>query len=114
MLSAILPAQAQELQTIYRISGVTDSGAPPDRGVATAFHCSNPRDVSEDVKFIIRNFDGAVVVNRTEAIGPRQTFTATTHSAVVFTVDAVLAPANESIRDRLRSRPPRCWFTVPP
>jgi len=94
MLSAILPAQAQELQNIYRVSGVIDSGGNSQNGVATAFHCSNPRDETEKVRIIIRNFNGTTAANRDVNISPRRTVTAVTHETVLFEQDAILAAGN--------------------
>ncbi len=94
MLSAILPAQAQELQNIYRVSGIADSGGIAEAGVSTAIHCSNPRDETEKVRIIIRDFNGSNAANRDVQIPPRRTITAVTHDTVIFEEDAILAPGN--------------------
>ena len=94
MLSAVLPAQAQELQNIYRVSGVTDSGEATNIGVATAIHCSNPRDGTEKVRIIIRDFNGSIAGNHDVQIPARRTITAVTHNTVIFEEDETLSPGN--------------------
>jgi hypothetical protein len=111
ILSAILPAQAQDrrptqqpqanaplattdpLKTIYRVSGLTDSGNVANVGVATTFHCTSFSTVPETIKFFIRRFDGAKVADikrNLTAFGA--THTASTHGINLFFDDTLLAP----------------------
>ncbi len=113
VLSAILPAQAQDrvqkgsppgaeavgdpLRTIYRISGLRDNGGNVNTGVASSIHCTNFNSVSERVRFVIRDFNGAQLADLTFTLTSRQTFTASTHGTNVFTEDSTLGLVNEVI-----------------
>ena len=83
-------AVGDPLQTLYIIPGVTDDGGAANTGVATTFICHNYGTAEETIRFIIRNFDDAVVANDARPIGPRETLTASTHGTVVLSEDLSL------------------------
>ncbi len=108
LLAAILPAQAQRshpegaapepkavgdpLQRIYRLSGVSDNGGGAERGRATSFHCTSISTVNETLRIRVRDFNGAIVGERTVTIAPNRTRTMSTHLTRMFVEDAVLSP----------------------
>ena len=105
ILSAILPAQAQDkprqanapfaitspLKTIYRVSGLRDNGGGAELGVAASFHCTNFSAVPERIKFLIRDDDSTVRANVNFDLTAFRTWTASTHFTGVFAEDASLA-----------------------
>ena len=108
ILSAILPAQAQDranqpqttaplattdpLKTIYRVSGIRDNGGLANAGVATSFHCTNFSSVPEKIRFFIRNFSAVQVADISRDVPAFRTHTASTHGTAAFNEDTFLAP----------------------
>ena len=91
-LAAILPAAAATTDTevlIYRFPGVLDDGSAGQAGVATSIHCTNFSGAVENVRIVVRNFDGTIKANVSFPIGHLATKTASTHSAVLYTEDQV-------------------------
>ncbi len=76
---------------IYRASGVIDNGAAANLGVATSFHCTNFGPTTDNLKIVIRGYNGVVVANPTYTLVSFQTFTASTHSTVAYVQDGTLA-----------------------
>jgi hypothetical protein len=73
---------------IYRFPGVVDDAL---KGSATAFHCTNFSGATENVRFVTRNYDGALKSNLTFTPDHLQTRTAVTHSTRAYTNDLNLA-----------------------
>lgn len=109
LLATILPAQAQQrnyregaapapkalgdpLQRLYRVSGVRDNGAAPERGVATTFHCTSASTVDETIRIRVRDFNGNQAGTRATTIEPMHTVTMSTHLTRLFVEDSTLSP----------------------
>ena len=75
---------------LYRFPGVRDSNGAPNSGVATAFHCTNFSGVPENIRFVTRNHDGALLTNVPAVIPHLHTFTATTHVTLAYNEDTSL------------------------
>src|SRR5215813_2408669 len=93
-LAVVLPATANAATTdteviVYRFPGVLDDGSAGQAGVATSFHCTNFSGAVENVRIVVRNFDGTIKANVFFPIGHLATKTASTHSAVLYTEDQV-------------------------
>jgi hypothetical protein len=108
LFAAMLPANAQRaypeggaptvslaatdpLLRIYRISGVRDTGAGDEVGVATSFHCTSASTVDESLRIVVRNFDDTLVASRAFIVHPRDTLSLSTHFTKVFVEDFVLS-----------------------
>ena len=106
-LALALPAQAQDprkpravpvapqavtspLKPIYRVPGVRDNGAADNAGLATIFSCSSFSAVDENIRFVVRQFEGSIVKDATFLIGARDNVTASTHSTISFADDVNL------------------------
>src|SRR5262245_44522918 len=76
---------------IYRGSGVADNGGAAGTGTATVFHCTNVSTVTENVRFVIRNFNSVIAANQVFPVSSHQTQTAVTHLTNLFG-GAVLSP----------------------
>ena len=79
------------LTLIYAASGVRDSGSAINTGVATSSHCTNWAASTQQVRYVVRNFDSTIVVNTTVNILAKRTHTASTHGTVAFNEDAFLS-----------------------
>src|SRR5215216_127602 len=91
-MAFVLPAHAattDPIQIIYRTSGVIDSGSGPNLGVATSFHCTNLSGVTETVRIVVRESNGAVVGNVEVSLLSFHTVTFSTHLTILFS-DIVL------------------------
>jgi len=91
-LATILPAAAATTDpevVIYRFPGVLDDGTAGQTGVATSFHCTNFSGAVENIRIVVRNFDGTLKTNVAFPIGHLATKTASTHSSVLYTEDQV-------------------------
>jgi len=89
-LAFTLPAQAATTDPeviIYRFPGVLDDGSAGQVGVATSFHCTNFSGVTETVRVVVRNFDGAIKANVAFSVPHLTTRTASTKSTVLYTED---------------------------
>ena len=108
ILSAILPTQAQDrsrrapsavaplattdpLKPIYRVSGVTNNGVA-NSGVATLFHCTSFSQVTETIRFVVRDFEGSKVGDQSVSVPSLFTRTAATHETNLFAEDKILTP----------------------
>ena len=76
---------------IYRVPGVLDNGGGGGAGTATVFHCTNFSGVSETLRFVTRNFDGALKTNVSVAISHLATVTAQTKPTIAYFVVTNLA-----------------------
>jgi hypothetical protein len=93
-LACMLPAQAATTDPeiiIYRASGVIDTGSASGAGVATVFQCTNVSTVSENLRFVIRNFNSIIVANQVFTVPSFFSQTASTHFTNLY-VNATLAP----------------------
>lgn len=84
-------ATTDPLKGIYRVSGVRDNGGAINTGVATSFHCTNFSTVTENIRYLILNFNGIVVADVTATVASFRTHTASTHGTVMFNEDAFLS-----------------------
>ena len=80
------------LTLIYVASGVRDNGGAAFVGVAASIHCTNWTAGAEQVRFLVRDYDGALVENKTVAIGALDTITASTHDTRAYDDDLFLSP----------------------
>ncbi|MGH6922375.1 MAG: hypothetical protein ACRED5_01270 [Propylenella sp.] len=85
------PQAFPNLTGIYRASGVRDNGGAINTGVATSIHCTNFTAVTQQVRHVIRNFNGVITSNNTFNIPALRTHTASTHGTVAFNEDAFLS-----------------------
>lgn len=81
---AVLPAAANATQAdpeviVYRFPGVQDDGGGSLAGVATVFYCTNFSGVTENVRFVTRSRDTALVSNAAFAAAHLGTLTVSTH-----------------------------------
>src|SRR4051812_36080540 len=72
---------------IYRFPGVRDNGGAANVGTATAFHCTNFSGVTENTRFVTRNFGGQLTSNTTIPIPHLSTVTAVTHATAAYAFD---------------------------
>src|SRR5258708_2957109 len=90
--AAVLLTRAfPSLTMIYTVPGVTDSGGASDTGVATTLHCLNIDAAIKQIQVVYRGSNGALVSAHTYNVNPKQDFTVSTHSTVVFGEDTTLA-----------------------
>ena len=82
-------AQGDPEVIIYRFPGVVDNGGSMLAGVATVFSCTNFSGVTENVRFVVRNFNGNLASNLVFAVDHLTTRNAATH--------LVFAYANQSL-----------------
>jgi hypothetical protein len=85
--ACVLPAQAAQTDPeiiIYRASGVIDTGSAANVGVATVFQCTNISIVTENLRFVIRNFNSVIAANQLFTVPSFQTLTASTHSTALY------------------------------
>jgi hypothetical protein len=75
---------------VYNVTGLRDDGGAGNAGIATTFHCTNPSPFLANVQIVIYNFDGTLKVNRAFQVDTRHTYTASTHSTVLYDEDAIL------------------------
>lgn len=71
------------LTVIYKAAGVRDSGSAANAGTATTTHCTNATAVSQQIKYVVRNFNGAVVANAAFTVAALTTRTVSTHGTVL-------------------------------
>jgi hypothetical protein len=65
-LAFAMPAQAgvnDPEVVIYRGAGVLDTGGGDNTGAGTAIHCTNFSGVNENIRFVIRNTNAALLAN---------------------------------------------------
>ncbi|MGH6925622.1 MAG: hypothetical protein ACRED5_17990 [Propylenella sp.] len=86
------PQAFPNLTLIYAMSGVRDSGSADNTGVATTLHCTNFTSSTQQIRFVVRNFNGAVVANLTSNIGALVTVTRSTHGTAMTEDLPHLAP----------------------
>jgi hypothetical protein len=97
-IAAVIPAQAQQkaitdpVEIIYRVTGLRDDAEVTGTGVATVFSCTNFGTVAERVKFVLRDWDATVLVQRTYDVGAKQTLRVGSHSVNAFGLDDTLTP----------------------
>ena len=73
------------LTTIYIVTGVKDSGDAMNVGVAMAVQCSNVSGVTTTVRFLVLNFNGAVLNSVTHAnVTHGDTIEHSTHSTNAY------------------------------
>ena len=77
-------ASGDPLKTIYRATGVTDSGQGTNVGRATAFHCTNFSSVTERLVIQIRSPVGQLLTNKSFDFPSHATLSASTHLADLF------------------------------
>ena len=95
-LAFVLPAPADAATTdpeviIYRFPGVRDDGGASGVGIATVFHCTNFSGATETLRFVTRQFSGALLQNNTATINHLATKTAVTHAVFAYAEDPILA-----------------------
>ena len=86
------PRAFPNLTQIYVASGVTDNNAAAQLGVATSIHCTNWTAATQQLRFLIRNFDGGIKSNTTQPLVSLGTFTASTHYTAAYVENAHLSP----------------------
>ena len=91
----LLPAQTQAASSdpevvLYRFPGVLDNGGAAITGVATVFHCTNFSGVTENIRFVVRNFNTTIVANEVVSIAHLATITAATHDTAPYGEDRLL------------------------
>src|SRR5262249_26995219 len=80
-----LAAQSDPEVLIYRGAGVTDVGGSSFIGTATAVHCTNFSGVDENIRFVIRSGQGALLANRAITVSHLNTATVVTKPEAIFT-----------------------------
>jgi hypothetical protein len=89
-LAFVLAAPAEAAQVdpeviIYRFPGVRDNGGANNTGVATVFHCTNFSGARENVRFVTRDFDGAIRSNIfVQGIPHLNSFVTATHETIAY------------------------------
>src|SRR5262249_4662984 len=81
-LACVQPAQAATTDPeiiIYRASGVIDTGSAASTGTATVIHCTNVSTATENVRFVVRNFNSVIATNQMSPVPSFQTLTVSTH-----------------------------------
>jgi hypothetical protein len=63
---------------------VVDSGGADNTGAATAFHCTNFSGVNENVRIVVRNFNGVLLFNFYSTILHLSTVAASTKATSVY------------------------------
>jgi hypothetical protein len=94
-LAFVLPAAVDAAQTdpeviIYRFPGVLDNGGSGNTGTATVFHCTNFSGVTENIRFVTRNFDTTIQGNAVFPFGHLRTITAATKGTAAYDEDVTL------------------------
>src|SRR4051812_48145477 len=82
-----LPAQAAITDpeiVIYRFPGVADNGGAGGQGLATVFHCTNFSGVQEALRIVVRDADGTIRANFSQAINHLQTVTLSTKGTAIY------------------------------
>jgi hypothetical protein len=86
-------AVGDPLQVIYRVSGIYDNGGGANAGSASILNCTNYNNSgAEEVRVITRQWNGALLDDRTEVIGAKDTRTFATHNPLAFDIDFFLTP----------------------
>jgi hypothetical protein len=65
-------------KVLYYVPGVLDNGGV-GAGFVTVFHCSSLSPVTERMSFVVRNYSGALLVNKTLDVTSLRTVTVVTH-----------------------------------
>src|SRR5262245_14202708 len=76
---------------IYRFPGVYDDGSFDFVGTATVFSCTNFSGVTEILRFVTRQFDGALLQNTTLSIDHLSTKVIVTHGVNAYAPTFTLA-----------------------
>ena len=92
-LTFIVPAVADAATsdpdvTIYRFSGVRDTGSAPLTALATVFHCTNFSGETQNIRLVTRRTDGILLSNLIFGLDHLATLTVTTHSSSAHVQDA--------------------------
>src|SRR5262249_35729947 len=69
---------------IYRGAGVVDTGGGDFSGNATAFHCTNFSGTNENIRFVVRNTNGALSANTAFTVPHLNTGTVVTKQTGLF------------------------------
>jgi hypothetical protein len=73
-IGMVVPASAAQTDPeviIYRFPGVRDNNGASNTGLATVFHCTNFSGVTENIRFVTRDFEGFLLSNSAGSIrGP--------------------------------------------
>ena len=85
------PEAFPALTLIYRASGLRDNGRATNTGVATSIHCTNLTTTSQQVQYILRDFDHTLGASPTFTLAAGRTHTSSTHGTVLFNEDANLS-----------------------
>ena len=80
------------LTVIYKAAGVRDSGSAENAGTATTTHCTNTSGASQRIRYVVRNFNGAVVADAAFTVGAITTRTVSTHGTVLVEDLPFLSP----------------------
>jgi hypothetical protein len=86
------PRAFPALTLIYSVPGIRDSGAIAATGAATIILCTNWTGASQQIRFVLRDYQGNIRANVTSPMNALYTFTAGTHNTNAFVEDQVLAP----------------------
>ena len=89
--ASISPGAFPALTNIYVASGVRDNGGAINTGTATSIHCTNWTGANQQIRHIIKNYNGAVTSNNTFTVSAGRTHTASTHGTVAYNEDAFLS-----------------------
>jgi len=79
---------------IYRFPGVLDDGGVTGQffsGIATVFNCTNFSGVTETIRFVTRDANGALLQNSTMSLDHLQTKAAGTHITNAYSISLSLA-----------------------
>ena len=71
-------------QVIYLFPGVYDNGSADFSGIATAVHCFSFSPIQETIQYVVRNVDGTIAANKSEAINQFVTLTVETHGINIY------------------------------
>jgi hypothetical protein len=75
------------LTSIYVFTGVRSTSFTANTGVQTSVHCTNTASVTRQVRFLVRNFNGAIVDDNTLNILPFRTLTYSTDGTALYNED---------------------------
>lgn len=86
VVAAVVSTQAEALDVIYKVSGVTDSGGAINTGVATAIHCTNFSGVNAKLDVTFKDDEGVGLGGGGGWLKPSQTLTVATRGTNLFNV----------------------------
>jgi hypothetical protein len=75
---------------LYRVAGVHETGGAAFSGVATAFHCTNFSGEEQNLRIVVRQSNGALLVNTSTTFIHLQTVTVSTKDTILYSETQVM------------------------